>query len=84
MPFLLRSGCRIAYTKSPALWGRHADVVYLPGMCASLCIGCVRVCWCPGEQCSPLVSALKDATNLFNEFWDSLPAAAGMASTMHG
>jgi hypothetical protein len=29
--FLTRNGCRIAYTKTPAPWGRIADVVYLPG-----------------------------------------------------
>ena len=29
--YLTRDGCRIAYTRSPALWGRHGTVVYLPG-----------------------------------------------------
>lgn len=35
--YLVRNGCRIAYTKVPAQWGRHGDIVYLPGKTGGGC-----------------------------------------------
>ncbi|KAI3424214.1 hypothetical protein D9Q98_009570 [Chlorella vulgaris] len=34
--FLTRNGCRIAYAKVPAQWGRHGDVIYLPGLASTM------------------------------------------------
>lgn len=91
MPFLLRGGCRIAYTKSPALWGRHADVVYLPGVSLQS-----LVCIVPGAFCmsnkAGFACALSKATppgactlaSAAHVLLRPRAAVAGMASTMHG
>ena len=68
MPFLTRNGCRIAYTKTLAPWGRIADVVYLPG----------------GAEGSLLRGTQLASSGSFTQLPFHLDKPAGLASNMHG